>query len=412
MLAILDPQLRRAAPSRRQTTSLIAALAMISVLVGAAAPVPREARAAVVKPDARLWTTVTPPSIAQSSARADSEVAPASQAPFERDSRIHGVETHTGMSSVTSTSTVTRTVTRELQIPGASAAVSAAASVGAAAGAAAGAEAGRVVGNAVGTVVVPTVSALMRTMLQSSGREGRSDDRPILLAKVLRTDTSATLRRVAAWGLSEYADTPIAAEALANAVRHDANAGVREMAAWSLAEGNEGSASVLDALSAALKSDLDTKVRATAAWALGNVGDRGATDALVAALADANPEVRMRALWAIGNVSPKQAPRAVTSLLADKDARVRELAAWALYQIEDPSAAPALEAALRAESSKELQLDYIRALAALGEKSVDAIRGLLESQDQRIRTMAVKALAGGHAAGPWPWPWPEPRPYP
>jgi beta-lactamase regulating signal transducer with metallopeptidase domain len=39
MLAILDPQLRRAAPSRRQTASLIATLAVIAVVVGAAAPV-------------------------------------------------------------------------------------------------------------------------------------------------------------------------------------------------------------------------------------------------------------------------------------------------------------------------------------------------------------------------------------
>ena len=171
-------------------------------------------------------------------------------------------------------------------------------------------------------------------------------------------------------------------------------------------------ASVLDALTAALRDDADTKVRATAAWALGNMGDRGATDALVTALADASPDVRMRALWAIGNVGPKEAPRAVMALLKDKEPRVRELAAWTLYQIEDPAAAPALDAALRSETDKELQLAYIRALAALGEKSVDAIRGLLESPDQRIKTMAVKALAGGNAAGPWPWPWPEPRPYP
>jgi HEAT repeat protein len=254
----------------------------------------------------------------------------------------------------------------------------------------------------------------VRIVVQSGRgrREQKSDDRPILLAKVLRTDTSATLRRMAAWGLSEFASTPIASEALANALRHDASAGVREMAAWSLADGNDGTSGATDALSAALRADADTRVRATAAWALGNVGDRGATDALIAALADASPDVRMRALWAIGNVAPKEAPRPVLGLLGDRDARVRELAAWVLYQIEDPASAPALDAALRAESSKDLQLAYIRALAAMGEKSVDALRGLLESSDPRIRTMAVKALAGGHAAGPWPWPWPEPRPFP
>ena len=52
------------------------------------------------------------------------------------------------------------------------------------------------------------------------------------------------------------------------------------------------------------------------------------------------------------------------------------------------------------------------ALAAVGEKSVDALKSLLESNDPEIRSIAVKALAGGHATGPWPWPWPEPRPFP
>ena len=91
---------------------------------------------------------------------------------------------------------------------------------------------------------------------------------------------------------------------------------------------------------------------------------------------------------------------------------MRETAAWALYEIEDPAAIAGLEAAMSREQSKELQIAYIRALAATGEKSVDALRSLLESKDPEIRTIAVKALAGGHATGPWPRPWPQPRPYP
>jgi len=55
---------------------------------------------------------------------------------------------------------------------------------------------------------------------------------------------------------------------------------------------------------------------------------------------------------------------------------------------------------------------FLRALAVMGEHSVEAIRELVESRDERIRAMAVNALAGGDAAGPWPWPWPEPRPHP
>jgi HEAT repeat protein len=117
-------------------------------------------------------------------------------------------------------------------------------------------------------------------------------------------------------------------------------------------------------------------------------------------------------LWAIGNSDLKQAPPKVIAMLSEKDPELRELAAWVLYEIEDPASIPALEAALAREPDKELQIDYIRALAAVGERSVDALKGLLESKDPEIRTIAVKALAGGNATGPWPRPWPEPRPFP
>jgi HEAT repeat protein len=153
-------------------------------------------------------------------------------------------------------------------------------------------------------------------------------------------------------------------------------------------------------------------VKLIAVWALGQVGDRYAVEPLVDALTDKNKRIRTRAIWAIGNIEPNEAPRALVAGLRDPDADVRELTAWALYQIEDPSTIDALNAALKTETNKELQLAYIRALANLGEKSVDAVRVLLTSSDPRIKSMAVRALAGGHAAGPWPWPWPEPRPFP
>ena len=40
MLAILDPERPRATPSRRQATTLVGALMLVAVLVGAAAPAP------------------------------------------------------------------------------------------------------------------------------------------------------------------------------------------------------------------------------------------------------------------------------------------------------------------------------------------------------------------------------------
>jgi HEAT repeat protein len=169
---------------------------------------------------------------------------------------------------------------------------------------------------------------------------------------------------------------------------------------------------VPEALAGALRGDSNDEVRATAAWALGHSGRATPTDALVAALGDANRDVRIRAAWALGNAEPREAPPALVALLRDKDSEVRSLAAWSLFRIRDPRTAPALQAALSSEADKDVQLGEIRAVAALGERSVDAIRGLLESPDPRVKSMAVRALAGGQASGPWPWPWPDPRPFP
>jgi beta-lactamase regulating signal transducer with metallopeptidase domain/HEAT repeat protein len=342
MLAILDPELRHSSPSRKQSATLIGSLALISIVVGAAAPAPR----------------------------ASSDVSPSVSAKPAKE-----FQSRTAMSISERTSTaVNERVHSIITTPGA------------------------------------LLQALTQGASKGAGRD--SDERPALLAKVLATDSSASLRRIAAWGLAEYADNQVAADALANALRHDSNASVREMAAWALADANKSSTAV-DALAAALRGDANVQVRAISAWALGSVGDRSATDALIAALSDANPEVRKRALWAIGDLSPKQAPRAVIALLTDRDPEIRELAAWSLFQIEDPAAIPALESALRAEkNNKDLQIAYIKALAATGEKSVDALKSLLESPDPAIKSIAVRALAGGNATGPWPWPWPEPRPFP
>ena len=410
MLAILDPELRHSTPSRRQSAALIGALVMISALIGAATPAPASARqTATQTPTARdtaqAAVVIAAPAVSDS-AQANLDVA--NDAPRHvhmKERTIERAVQHTINSTEVSTAVNNAT----------SSSIDAAAD-----------RAGEAVGGLVSTVInkmVPRAisggldaasSALRVTAqdLMKSAPKGskEADDRPVLLAKVLRSDSSAALRRVAAWGLAEYADQTVASEALVAALRRDANENVREMAAWSLGEGSRNTG-VVEALAAALK-DANVKVRRTAAWSLGQMGDKGSVDALVGALADADADVRARAVWAIGEVGPKQAPKQLVALLSDRDEHVRELTAWALYEIEDPSTAPALQAALKAETNQEMQLKYIRALAAMGESSVDAIRPLLESSDQRVREMAVHALAGGHAAGPWPHPWPQPRPYP
>jgi beta-lactamase regulating signal transducer with metallopeptidase domain/HEAT repeat protein len=389
MLAILDPELRHSSPSRKQSAALIGSLAIISIVVGAAAPSPR-ARAEHVQNPVNAAVGVELLNSQQSDTKGypDSREIIGGSKTHQKTEMVMSQNTQTAMSQNTQTITSTRSNRGEQNLA-------------------------KVVEQAIQQGTSAASTALMHVLTQGGSKAAGkdSDERPALLARILATDTSASLRRIAAWGLAEYADKQIAAEALANALRHDADPTVREMAAWALAEGEHQSIAV-DALSAALRGDANTEVRATSAWALGSVGNRSAADALTVALSDASPEVRKRAVWALGNSDLRQAPPKLIAMLSDKDPEVRELAAWALYEIEDPASITALESALSREPDKELQIAYIRALAAVGEKSVDALKGLLESKDPEIRSIAVRALAGGNATGPWPHPWPEPRPFP
>jgi beta-lactamase regulating signal transducer with metallopeptidase domain len=416
MLAILDPELRRSTPSRGQSATLIGTLALISIVVGAATPVQASARHAVaqdtlahdgVAGDTTRHQAEVKNDDPQHDASIDHDVKAVNDRAQERELKRDGSDERQSFSERMSkklTKDVEKNIEKNAERMGEHVA----------------ALAGEVVPSVISRVVpqalegsTSTVNVTMRDLLTKGGaQQGRQgpDERPALLARVLRSDTSASLRRVAAWGLSEFGEDQTGVEALANALRRDASEPVREMAAWSLSESNRSGAAI-DALAAALR-DASVSVRKTAAWSLGNIGDRRAVEPLVAALSDASPEVRTRAVWAIGNVEPKQAPSRLVAMLSDRDPRVRELTAWALFNIEDPAAAPALQAALRAEQDKDLQMSYIRALAAMGEQSVDAVRPLLESSDPRVKSMAVRALAGGHATGPWPHPWPEPRPHP
>jgi beta-lactamase regulating signal transducer with metallopeptidase domain len=257
--------------------------------------------------------------------------------------------------------------------------------------------------------VVDTVRSFIKP---SSRRAAEPPDpkRAEILAQTLRSDASAEVRRMAAWGLQRYADAGVAIDALVAAVSGDKDAKVREMSAWALADA-PGNSAAGPALIKAMR-DADPAVRATAIWAVGNMGDAAAVDELVGALQDANAETRETAAWAIGSCEPDKAPAALMTALSDKNRDVRLAAAWALFSIEDPAATSALDAALGKESDKEVQLGMIRALGAMGDQAVDALQRLVTSPDSNVRTIAITALAGGGASGPWPWPRPEPRPYP
>ena len=357
MLAILNPELRRRGLGRAQSAALVGGLAALALVVGAAAPMPRAGQApAQAAADTMLSSALV--------SEAQHAVAAA-----EAESVVAAPNADVGPSAVR---------------PGIAAARASAAS---------------------------RASARAESRPAADTGAGAPDQRAEVLAKMLRGDTSASVRRVAAWGLHRYADVEVALAALVAAVGGDADVAVREMAAWSLAEA-ESSSAAAGALVKALRQDKDPGVRATATWALGEIGDASAVDALAGVLADPNADTREVAAWSIGSCEPSKAPAALVSALGDRDRNVRLSAAWALYNIGDADASDALEAAYRRETDAEVRIGLIRALGAMGDRSVDVLQRLVTSSDTTIRATAVAELAGGGASGPWPWPRPEPRPFP
>ena len=168
---------------------------------------------------------------------------------------------------------------------------------------------------------------------------------------------------------------------------------------------------MIDALSAALRRDTSPKVRATAAWALGSIGDDEAVDALTAALSDTSRSVRMRAVWAIGSIEPKQAPEGTGRPPGGQGPEVRS-SRHGRCSHPGSRRGPGARRGDAEGDGRDTQRAMIRALASTGEKSVDAIKELIDSKDPRCGEAAIRALAGGGSSGPWPWPWPEPRPFP
>ena len=263
-----------------------------------------------------------------------------------------------------------------------------------------------------GTSERPNVRTSADGRSPAASADSSDDERAAVLARTLRTDPSAELRRISAWGLEKYASIAIASDALVAALTSDADAEVREMSAWALADA-QATPAVLAALRKAAGQEADPKLRNTAVWALGNIEGDAAAETLATLLSDKDASIRELAAWGIGNSDASKAPAALTALLNDSNRDVREAAIYALFSIEDPGSARALEAAFEKEKDPELRLRIVRAIGATDDEgSVQVLQRLVSSPDAEIRKEAVTALAGAGDHGIWVWPRPRPRPFP
>lgn len=361
MLAILDPALSRTAPTRLQASSLAGGVMMFAIVTGAM--VPRQASGPV--PALPGGDDAAPAAMAQDTGRRE----------------VRGTDTLTLTANPVGVAPIRGTLAPLAADPV--------------------------------SPVGPVRGEDPLAAIPSVARSTDSSARAAVLVRVLRTDSAASVRRIAAWGLNDFTDDASVVSALAAAVREDRSATVREMAAWALAYARRDDRAE-GALVSAVRSDADAKVRETALWALvegGNAQSAAGMSAVIAALGERSPELRELAAWGVGATSPRRAPDALIAALRDDDAHVRATVAWALHEIEDRAAVGALDAALARESDHDAKVAMVRAIGVLGDGAVSVMEKLVQSNDAEVRAVAIRALAGSHS-DPWPRPRPRPRPFP
>lgn len=421
MLAILDPERPRRNTTRRQAVTLAGLIGAVTLLVGAAAPVTSSAPSATMTSMAGLVQRADSTNVGRDAVTPDAVVhdAPAYNVPAydapAYDAAAHDAVVRNAVTDSGREAEKTTSETRYLSVrPPAAPAVPPSGQLG------------RRVDQALSRVVTQfstdVSTGILNALGPAVGRQSMNSglagfdslpmaERARLLVRILTTDSSASIRRVAAWGLNEYLVVdPGVRTALITALRRDTDAKVREVAAWALAD-DPASRTTTSALIDALR-DVDSRVRGTAAWAIGTLEAREAEPALLKALEDPEASVRSRAAWALGNVTPAQLPAGLTTHLEDSGRDVRRAVTWALYQIGDDRAVPALLRAFRAEKDPMVRRDMFRTLVSLGEQSTEFIKQMLDNNDPDIREQAISLLAGRPQPTPWPWPWPDPRPTP
>jgi beta-lactamase regulating signal transducer with metallopeptidase domain/HEAT repeat protein len=388
VLAILDPAVQRIGPGRLQSLGMVGTLGVLALCIAAMTPADRGARVdSTHEIDAGVPAVTPSPERKQSFAKVTRSAMSAESVNSSPSPREHVVTLPAPSPAPTPHPTPSISISGDSLI---------AHSLG-----------------GLTTVAVQAAASAIASAASSSkaGQQPQADSGKVaLLLKVLRSDQEPSVRRMAAWGLSEAGDEPDIVAALADALRNDDAPEVREMAAWALSDSHR--AASRRALADALRHDESSEVRETAAWALGNSEAEDERGALETALtSDPSAEVRESAAWGLGYSPRRPASHALVVGLGDRSAEVRESAAWALAETQDEDTAPALTEAFLKESNATVKTAELRALTFLHVEDRDVLDAALASKDAELRARAVRMLAGG-GGGAWPEPRPRPRPRP
>lgn len=227
------------------------------------------------------------------------------------------------------------------------------------------------------------------------------------------THPDSTLRRSAAFALSQLGEHGASAAPALFRLLRDPDPSVRAEAAQALG-GLRRSVwvQVVDALRERLSEDDDPRVRRSAAFALGNLAEaissgnaeiRGPVqEALVRALQDAEPAVRQNAAWALGEFGdnpPTVAIERLIELLHDADELVRRDVASALGTLRPPIrvAVRPLFNLLQIDPEVVVRQAALTSLVNVVDPAdtfvVHALRALVNEEDAELARPAALALA-------------------
>ncbi|NBC16138.1 MAG: DUF4097 family beta strand repeat protein [Bacteroidetes bacterium] len=137
-----------------------------------------------------------------------------------------------------------------------------------------------------------------------------------------------------------------------------------------------------------------TSVRIRVAEVLGRERDDSSVPLLSTLLRqDENPKVRKVAAWALGEIGAPEGLPALTDALDDAQPTVRAKAAWAMGEVRDVAAGPALADAVRHDPDATVRTMAVWALGELGdERAVPVLRTALDDTDRTVRDKARWAL--------------------
>lgn len=171
----------------------------------------------------------------------------------------------------------------------------------------------------------------------------------------------------------------------------DPNPAVRYGAAISLLDNHRQDRSVVPALLPLLHDDHPT-VRSYAASALGDLGDKRATEGLIAALRDVRQGVVTSAIMSLRQLGDQRATEPLIELLDSEDAYIAQEAVEALGDIPDTRAVEPLIRILE-DTKSRLRADAAKSLGGLrDQRAIPALIAGLGDADTAVRGGCANSL--------------------